>query len=208
MTRPLYPINLALDGRVVLLVGGGRVATHKARGLVESGARLRVVAEMVSLDLQALAEWIAVRRFDPARDLDGVHLVVAAATAEANAQVTAAAHRRGLFALAVDHPEISSAQSPAVLRRGELTLAISTQGAAPALAGLMREALQALLPESAEASRWIELARAARVAWKREDVPHPVRRPLLVEALAKLYALPSSERGETPSGAARPRERA
>jgi uroporphyrin-III C-methyltransferase/precorrin-2 dehydrogenase/sirohydrochlorin ferrochelatase len=188
MTRPLYPINLSLQGRIVLLVGGGRVATHKARGLVEAGARLRVVAEVVSIELQALAEWIAVRRFDATRDLDGVHLVVAAATAEANAQVSAAAHHRGLFALAVDHPELGSAQSPAVLRRGELTLAISTQGAAPALAGLVREALAALLPESGEASRWIELARAARASWKREAIPHPARRPLLVEALAKLYA--------------------
>jgi uroporphyrin-III C-methyltransferase/precorrin-2 dehydrogenase/sirohydrochlorin ferrochelatase len=89
--------------------------------------------------------------------------------------------------LAVDHPQLGSAQSPAVLRRGGLRLAISTEGAAPALAGLLREALEALLPTDGEAERWIDLARRAREGWKSAAVPHPNRRPLLVEALARLY---------------------
>ncbi len=59
-------------------------------------------------------------------------------------------------------------------------------------------ALGALLPESDEAGRWIELARRARQAWKRDDVPHPARRPLLVEALAQLYA----HQAEQPGGEA------
>ncbi len=182
----LYPINLQLEGRAVLVVGGGAVATQKARALAAAGAALRVVAPVISVELQPLAASLAARPFD-ARDLDGVQLVVAAATPEVNRAVTTVAHARGLFVLAVDDPAVGSAQSPAVLRRAGLTVAISTEGAAPALAGLLREALEALLPDDGEASRWIELAQRARRAWQRDAVPHQARRPLLVEALATLY---------------------
>jgi uroporphyrin-III C-methyltransferase/precorrin-2 dehydrogenase/sirohydrochlorin ferrochelatase len=185
----LWPVNLALAGRPVLLVGGGAIATQKARGLVEARASVRVVAPTIAVELQTLAESIAARPFDAHRDLDGVHFVVAAAPPTVNAAVTAAAHARGLFVLAVDHPSVGSAQSPAVLRRAGLTLAISTEGAAPALAGLLREALEALLPDDAEADRWVELARRAREGWKQAALPHAQRRPLLVQALQELYAI-------------------
>jgi uroporphyrin-III C-methyltransferase/precorrin-2 dehydrogenase/sirohydrochlorin ferrochelatase len=195
MSAPLYPVSLALEGRSVLLVGGGTIALAKARALATSGAHLRVVAPVVRPDLQLLARGLFVRPFDAACDLDGVCFVVTAATPEANAEVARAAQARGLFTLAVDRPDLGSAQSPAVLRRAGLTLAISTEGAAPALAGLLREALEALLPDDGEASRWLELARLARERWKRAALPHAARRPLLVEALAALY------RGRTTEGA-------
>ncbi len=127
------------------------------------------------------------RPFDAQRDLEGIQFVVAAATSEANAEVTTAAHARGLFVLAVDQPQIGSAQSPAVLRRGGITIAISTDGAAPALAGLLRQALEALLPADTDADHWIDLARRARESWKATSIPHALRRPLLVEALVALY---------------------
>jgi uroporphyrin-III C-methyltransferase/precorrin-2 dehydrogenase/sirohydrochlorin ferrochelatase len=173
------------------LVGGGAIATQKARGLVEAGARVRVVATTIAVELQALAETIAAREFLEA-DLDGAQFVVAAAPPEINAQVTRAAHARGLFVLAVDHPAVGSAQSPAVLRRGGVTIAISTEGVAPALAGVVREALEALLPDDSDAARWVEIARSLRERWKRDAIPHAARRPLLVEALTKLYAEPRS----------------
>jgi siroheme synthase (precorrin-2 oxidase/ferrochelatase) len=82
-----------------------------------------------------------------------------------------------------------------VLRRGAVEIAISTGGLAPALAGLLREALDAILPEDLE--RWIEVATAARSEWKRGRVPIAERRPLLLRALDRLYT-PARE----PAGAA------
>jgi len=185
-TTPLYPINLVLQGRPVLLVGGDTVALHKAEALAQAGARLRVVAPSIAIELVELAERVAARPF-VASDLDEVQLVVAAASHEINRAVTQAAHARGLFVLAVDQPADGSAQSPAVLRRAGLTVAISTNGAAPALAGLLREALEALLPDDAEASRWLDVARRARSAWRRDGRAHATTRPLLLTALTSLY---------------------
>ena len=81
--------------------------------------------------------------------------VVAAAPPEVNRQVAAAAHARGLFVNAVDDMADASAYPGAVVRRAGVTMAISTDGEAPALAGLMREALEALLPEDLD--RWMDV---------------------------------------------------
>jgi uroporphyrin-III C-methyltransferase/precorrin-2 dehydrogenase/sirohydrochlorin ferrochelatase len=73
-----------------------------------------------------------------------------------------------------------------VIRRGPVEVASSTGGLAPALAGLLREALDAILP--AELDRWIVVATAARHQWKRDGVPMTERRPLLLRALERIYA--------------------
>ena len=183
----LYPVNLVLDGRPVLLVGGGVIATQKGKALAAAGARIHVVAPQISVELAQVAAQISARAFDVTRDLDGAHFVVAAAPLLVNEEVTKAAHQRGLFVLAVDQPAIASAQSPAVLRRGAITVAISTQGAAPALAGLLREALEALLPDDDEAERWLALANRAREAWRQTTLPHHRKRSLLLDTLVSLY---------------------
>ncbi len=187
MTKPLYPVNLILVDRPVLLVGGGAVALVKILSLVEAGANVTVVASEISSAVRRLARRCEARAFR-ASDLEGAHFVVSAAPPEVNREVVESAHALGLFVLAVDQPAVASAQSPAVLRRGGMQIAISTDGVAPALAGLMREALEALLPDDAEAARWIALAQAARHAWKRDEIPHGERRALLVTALQSLYA--------------------
>jgi siroheme synthase-like protein len=71
------------------------------------------------------------------------------------------------------------------VRRGPVTLAISTGGAAPALAGLLREGLEAVVPEDLET--WLATARTARSSWKAAGVKMSERRPLLLEALNRLY---------------------
>ncbi|MEO6951761.1 MAG: bifunctional precorrin-2 dehydrogenase/sirohydrochlorin ferrochelatase [Polyangia bacterium] len=184
---PLYPVNLSLAGRRVLLVGGGVIASHKAVALAEAGARITVVAPLVSDALRLLAERVELREFQEA-DVDGVSFVVSAAPADVNRTASLAGHARGLFVLAVDQPADASAQSPALIRRGKLLLTISTDGAAPALSGLVREALDALLPDDETVSAWLELASRAREAWKRDVLPHAQRRPLLLAALNSLYA--------------------
>ena len=181
----LFPTFLKLGGRHVLLVGGGPVAAGKLRGLLEAGAMVRAVAPVVVPEIAAAGIDVALRPFEPS-DLDGISFVVAAAPPEVNREVAAAAHERGLFVNAVDDIESASAYAGAVLRRAGVTIAVSTDGDAPALAGLVREALEALLPDDLE--DWVTCARAARRQWLASGVPMAERRPLLLKALNDLYA--------------------
>ena len=111
--------------------------------------------------------------------------MVAAAPPAVNREVAAAAHPRGLFVNAVDDMDSATAYMGAIVRRAGVTMALSTDGEAPALAGLMREALEALLPDDLEA--WVTSAREARRDWLARGVPMAERRPLLLEALVALY---------------------
>ena len=180
----LFPTFLKLAGRKVLLVGGGPVAAGKLRGLLDAGASVTVVAPVIAPEIAAADVERHARPFEAA-DLDGVCFVVAAAPPDVNRQVAAAAHPRGLFVNAVDDVESASAYAGAVLRRAGVTIAISTDGDAPALAGLAREALESLLPEDLE--EWMACAREARTDWLAKKVPMAERRPLLLEALNRLY---------------------
>lgn len=180
----LYPAFLKLDGLPVVIVGGGTVAASKLDGLLAAGARVTVVAPAVVPAIRERATVIEAA-FRPAH-LAGARWVVAAATAAVNREVAAAAASRGLFVNAVDDPEVATAYLGGVVRRGPIEIAISTGGLAPALAGLLREALDALLPEDAE--RWLDIATEARAEWKRARVPIAERRPLLLRALDRLYA--------------------
>jgi uroporphyrin-III C-methyltransferase / precorrin-2 dehydrogenase / sirohydrochlorin ferrochelatase len=142
-----------------------------------------------------------VHRGFTASDLDGARWVVAAATPEVNREVSAAATARGLFVNAVDDVASASAYLGGVIRRGPAVVAISTGGLAPALAGLVREALDALLPHDLE--RWVDVARTARAGWKRAGIPIAARRPLLLRALSVLYRSDqAAEPPELPLGVA------
>src|SRR5262249_35842378 len=92
---------------------------------------------------------------------------------------------RAVFVKAVDVPPTASAYLGGVVRRDGVAIAISTSGDAPALAGLLREGIDALLP--ADLDRWFEVAREARAEWKARGVPMEERRPQLLEALVALY---------------------
>jgi uroporphyrin-III C-methyltransferase / precorrin-2 dehydrogenase / sirohydrochlorin ferrochelatase len=180
----LFPLFLKLAGRRVLLVGAGVVATEKLRHLLDAGADVTVVAPDIAPAIAAAPVTVVRRRFEPA-DIDGAWLVVAAAPSPVNREVAAAAAERRIFVNAVDDPASASAYAAAVLRRDQLTLAISTDGAAPALAGLFREALDALMPR--DLADWFATARRARAQWLKDRVPMRERRPLLLQALNRLY---------------------
>jgi uroporphyrin-III C-methyltransferase/precorrin-2 dehydrogenase/sirohydrochlorin ferrochelatase len=183
--RNLLPIFLDLTGREVLLVGGGRVAAGKLEQLRTAGARVRVVAPSVTPEIADSGARIHRRPFEAA-DLEGVWLVVAAATPPVNRQVADAAAARQLFVNAVDDPANASAYLSGVVRRDGVTIAISTAGDAPALTSLLREALDAVLPRDLGA--WMATARDRRRAWRRDGVPMADRKPLLLRALDDLYA--------------------
>jgi uroporphyrin-III C-methyltransferase / precorrin-2 dehydrogenase / sirohydrochlorin ferrochelatase len=183
--RELLPIFLHLHGRRVVLVGAGPVGASKLSQLLAAGADVRVIAPDVHPDVDAAAVAIERRPFVPS-DLDDAWFVVAAATPEVNRQVAVAAEERRLFVNAVDDPPNATAYLGGVVRRDGVTLAISTNGEAPAIAGLLREGLDALLPK--DLSAWMDAARDARVQWRRDGVPMEDRRPLLLRALNQIYA--------------------
>jgi siroheme synthase-like protein len=183
--RDLFPVFLKLAGRPVLLVGGGVVATSKLAGLQRAGALITVVAPAVAPEIERAGVEILRRRFR-ASDLDGQWLVVSAARPATNRLVARAAARRRIFVNAVDDPPAASAYLGGVLRRDGVTVAISTNGHAPALAGLLREGLDELLPR--DLRRWVTRARAVKRRQRRAAVPMAERRPELLQALTRLYA--------------------
>ncbi|MFM7970267.1 siroheme synthase CysG [Aeromonas sp. A-5] len=145
------PIFCRLDNKPVLLVGGGEVAARKARLLLDAGARLTVVSPALDPELATLAadgeiEWLATE-FEPAQ-LAGKWLVVAATDRrEVNALVYQSANQARIFANVVDDPKRSSFIMPSIIDRSPLMVAISSGGKAPVLARLLREKLEALLPQ-------------------------------------------------------------
>ena len=180
----LFPIFLKLAGRSVLVVGGGVVASGKIDALRAAGADITVVAPEVCDPIRSAGVRIVERAFEP-NDLTTQWLVVAAATPEVNRQVALESERRCLFVNAVDDPANASAYLGGVLRRNGVAIAISTNGRAPALAGLLREGLDALLPEDLD--EWFRQADELKREWRSKGVPMEARRPQLMEALVKLY---------------------
>jgi siroheme synthase-like protein len=186
MSTELFPTFLKLAGRPVLVVGGGPVAASKLASLLAAGAEVILVAPEVVAEIEQTGVRIERRQFVDA-DLDAAWFVVAAAPPEVNRQVAQAAEQRHVFVNAVDDPASASAYLGGVVRKQGVTLAISTEGRAPALAGLLREGLDAVLPEELE--EWLEVADRSREVWKRDGVPMASRRPQLLEAINKLYGI-------------------
>ncbi len=187
----LLPLFVNLAGRRVLLVGGGPVAAGKLDQLLAAGADVRVVSPTVHEAIVKSGVPIDQRAFQPS-DLDGAWLVVAAATPEVNREVAATAESMQIFVNAVDDPANATAFLGGVIRRDGVTIAISTEGAAPGLTALLRQALDALLP--ADIGRWVQEAQRQRVSWRRDGVPMEARRSLLLDVLNRLYQrAPTSE---------------
>jgi uroporphyrin-III C-methyltransferase/precorrin-2 dehydrogenase/sirohydrochlorin ferrochelatase len=195
VSAALYPAFLKLAGRRVVVVGGGSVAASKLDGLVTAGAVVTVVAPAIAGSIAARNDVTVVEREFVEADLDGAWWVVAAATAAVNRVVAAAAEARRVFVNAVDDKDTATAYLGGVVRRGAVEVAISTGGTAPALAGLLREALEAMLPQDLE--RWVAVAISTRADWQAANVPIAERRPLLLRALAELYATPRGIDGAT-----------
>ena len=180
----MFPAFLKLQSRRVLLVGGGPVAAGKLEALLAAGADVTVVAPEIRPEIERAGVTIHRRAFVES-DLDGAWWVVAAAPPDVNRQVLQAAETRRVFVNAVDDPAHATAYAGGVVRRDGVTVAISTDGRAPALAGLLREALDAWLPRDMD--RWMRAADEARREWKQHGVPMEERRPKLLDVLNGLY---------------------
>lgn len=182
-----YPIVLRLRDRRVLVVGGGTVAARKAAGLLAAGARVVAVSPVFSPAFRRLGrsgDLACIRRRYAARDLAGMALVVAATDdAAVNARVSADARRAGVFTNIVDAPGASDFIVPAILRRGNLLIAVSTGGASPGVAGHLRRVLGQLVP--AEYTTLLELLRQARARVRRTIADGARRRQVMRWLVAK-----------------------
>lgn len=146
-----FPLFCDLRRKAVLLVGGGAVAERKARLLLKAGADLRVCATYFSpqftLWQQEKALTLHHAAFSPDM-LAGCWLVIAATDDdEVNQQVSASAEARQIFCNVVDAPESASVIIPSIVDRSPLLVAISSSGNAPVMARLLREKIEALLPQ-------------------------------------------------------------
>lgn len=176
----LFPIFLKLEGRRCLVVGGGQVGTQKIAGLLEAGAKVAVIDPNPSVAVREfLGTKVAwhVRKYIPS-DLDGVYLVIAATSdPEVNQHIYSEAQRRGILANVVDVPPLCDFYYPAVVRRGELVVAVSSQGESPNLAQRVRDEISQLLPDDMEAA--VKRIGDERRRILREHAPGPKRVQLL-----------------------------
>lgn len=197
MTRYI-PLMLRVQDKLCLVVGGGSVAARKTGILLGYGATVLIVSPELIPSLQELAKqgrigWLA--RPYSTEALDGAFLVVAAAgDSIVNRQVAADCERCGVPVNVVDAPELCTFIVPAVVKRGELLIAVSTAGASPALARRIREELEKQFDET-----YSVLLAALRVArdYVRQNIPDPVRRKAVLTALADADLLSVLKEGGT-----------
>ena len=137
-----YPVQLNLAGKPVLVVGGGRVARRKVEGLLEAGAVVTVVAPEVDDELVATPGLTIHRRPYERADIDGQRLVLTATDDRTvNQQVHDDADAAGVWVNSADDPERCTFTLPAVVRNGDLTLTVATNGRSPALATFLKQRL-------------------------------------------------------------------
>jgi uroporphyrin-III C-methyltransferase / precorrin-2 dehydrogenase / sirohydrochlorin ferrochelatase len=161
----LFPLFLKLEGRPVLVVGGGKIAEGKIASLLHTGASIHVVAPTATAAISAWAREAKIQwrqRHFQADDVENQDLVIAAtSSADVNHQVYAEARRQGVLCNVVDDPPYCDFYFPAVVRRGDLQIAISTGGQSPALAQQLRVQMENQFgPEYAE--RVTQLGRERR----------------------------------------------
>lgn len=150
MAQVYYPVALDVENKRCLVVGGGAIATDKVAGLLEAGALVVVVSPTITEKLRILADDQRVMlhpRAYGADDLEGAFMVIAATDRmEVNAQIAAQARGKEILVNAVDDPPNCDFFAMSLLRRGDLQLAISTNGRSPAFARWLREQLEGTLP--------------------------------------------------------------
>lgn len=160
-----YPIMLDVRNKPALVIGGNRVAAEKAAALHAAGAQVTVLSPDFSEELQELAqrETITLRaKAYEASDLVGAFIIVAAATYEPELAeaIWTDAQKNGQLVNIVDVPARCNFIIPSILRRGPLTITVSTEGTSPSLAKRIRQHLESLFPSSYEG--YMRLATIAR----------------------------------------------
>lgn len=188
---PDYPIHLQIENRLCVVVGGGAVGLRKVLSLLRAGARVRLIAPEEEATGR-IPEGVEVLRRPYRRgDLRGAHLAFAATNSrKVNAAVIREARDLGVLVNGADAPEDGDFTLPALLRRGDVTVSVSTAGRSPALAALIRDHLAATLGH--EWSTVLEIAAALRqkqlTAEKKTKYNQMILRRLLDDGLPELIA--------------------
>lgn len=177
----LFPIFLKLERRRVLIVGAGRIAEQKLHGLLDAGANVVVVAEAASSTFTKFSREgrieLHLRSFLPSDVKDSALVIAATGNPAANQQIYDAAAAQNILCNAVDEPERCDFYYPAVVRRGDLQIAISTNGKSPALAQRIRAELEARFGE--EYSEWLAWLGSVREVLFRHRIEPERRREML-----------------------------
>ena len=170
-----YPINLNLEGKKAVVVGGGKVAERKVMQLLECGAKVTVISPKVTKKIRSLADKSQVNVIDRkyrVGDLKGAVVAIAATDNPAiNKQVPKEARKRRVLINVVDSPELCDFIMPSIIRRGDLVISISTSGKFPFLSKKLRIMLEGLIGEE----YGIELDRLAGLRNKLKTKISPLR---------------------------------
>lgn len=199
-TASYYPVFLRLTGRLAVVIGGGSVAERKVKTLLRHGAQVLVVSPEVGPDLELLEDECAItveRRGYVRGDLVNAFVAVCATDVpEVNQAVFEEAEDRGCLVNVVDVPELCNFIVPSVVQRGPFQIAISTSGAAPAVAKRVRRRLTAEFGD--EWGAYVTLMGEVR-ALVMERVPDSEERKLMFESMADSDVLNRIISGEAPS---------
>jgi siroheme synthase-like protein len=198
----LFPIFVKLLGRLVVVVGGGEIAAGKIEGVLRAGARVRVIAPEIHA---SFAEPIRSRKIEwlprkyAAGDLDGATLVIAATSAPGvNASVFREAEARGILCNAVDDIDNCHFYYGSIVQRGDLQIAISTNGKSPALAQRLRQELEQQFGPEYEV--WLEWLGAARELLRASDGGTETNKQMLHQLASKpMYERFVKEANKEPS---------
>lgn len=185
--KRMFPIFLKLESRPCLVVGAGLIAEGKIQGLLAERASVKVVAPEATSQIRQWASAGAIdwqqREFESA-DLEGKFLViVATASRDVNSRVFTEAHAKGILCNAVDDPPNCDFYYPAVVRRGDLQIAISTGGQSPALAQRIRQELEQQFGPEYES--WVAELGKQREELAASDLDPDVRKRILHELASR-----------------------
>lgn len=182
--------NLQIEGKAIIVIGGGGVAERKIGSILPAGAELTVISPTMTYELQRLRDTGKIRhlhRTYQAGDLAGAFMVIAATNdRDVNREVAAEAEALGILAEIADNPSAGNITSPAMIRQGDFSVAISTNNMAPALAAAVKRELKPFFgPEYAKSVR---LLGAVREKLLTEGAASTYNKQVLVDLAEQLPA--------------------
>ena len=192
-----YPVNLVLENKKCVVIGAGRVAQRKVARLLECGARVTVIAPDVTAGLKALSEKKRIaykKRQAGLKDLKGAYIVIVATTdRRLNSQISAYCHKNNILVNVVDYPKECSFIVPSIVRRGNLTISISTDGISCALARNLRMKLEREFGE--EYASYLEIMKTIRPRVQ-SQVKNPQARKMFFQKAIRSDVMKLLKRGK------------